>query len=193
MKKTLMILTAILFAWSSQAFVIEYNYNGKETDMGANQQSTFNFKGLMVYDTVTSNITYVTWKTDKTYHVSTITNFTYTTVISPGNTPNTVITSSFSETDSNGLYHLNNYMLSGQNITLHIAARTNVKFPKIMSGTNDRDLAPDDNGNEVLATWNENMTFSEAKTDADNDANLTSDEVANATILGLRQKGYTAD
>jgi hypothetical protein len=194
MKKTLILLTAMLLALETHAALIEYSYNGKETDTGAGHETSFNFKGLMIYDTVNSNLTYVTWKTiGRTFHESIATNFTFTTVNGRANIPTTVITESVSGTDTNGFYFLNNYMLSGDDSTLHIGTHTDVKFPKKLSGTNDRSLEADIDGNEFLATWDENMTFEEHQTDEDNNANVTSDQVANAEIVSLEEKGYTAD
>jgi hypothetical protein len=193
MKKIMILLTAMLLALETHAALIEYSYTGKEADTGAGHASTFNFKGLMIYDTVTSNLTYVTWKTDRTFHESIATNFVFTTVRGAGNVPTTVITESVSGTDTNGFYFLNNYLLSGVNILLHVGVHTDVRFPKSLSGTNDRTLEADTDGNEWLATWNENMLFEQKQTIVDNNANLTSDQVANAQIISLEELGYTAD
>ena len=184
----------MLLALETRAALIEYSYSGKETDTGAGHESSFNFKGLMIYDTVNSNLTYVTWKaSDHTLHESIATNFTFTTVIGRANIPTTVITESVSGTDTNGFHFLNNYMLSGDNSLLHIGVHTDVRFPRKLSGTNDRSLEADIDGNEFLAVWNENMNFEERQTDEDNNANLTSDQVANAQIVSLEEKGYSAD
>jgi hypothetical protein len=115
----------------------------------------------------------------------------FTTVTGPESKTYTVITGSASGTDTNGFYHLDDYMISGENDTLSIAANTIFVFPKSFTGSNNRNISPDDNGNEWLETWGETMTFSEGRTKSDNEENLSSDEVVNTLVTGLQSKGYS--
>jgi len=190
MKQKLIILAALLFATGVHAALVEYTYTGKETDTGDGKQDTYSYSGIMIYDTVSSNVTYIDWRTDKTFHLSTATNFQYTTVTGPGSQDYLIVTGSTSGTDTNGLYHLNNYLISGEVGTLKIATGTNFKFPKSFSGSNNRNLSPDDNGKEWLSIWNETMTYGQTRTVADNNANLSSDQVETAAVIALEEKGY---
>ncbi|MGA2788300.1 MAG: hypothetical protein ABSF60_12310 [Verrucomicrobiota bacterium] len=191
MKQKLMVLAALLFAFRIHAALVEYSYTGKETYTGAGNQETLTFKGIMIYDTVSSNVTYVSWRKDKTYHVSTDTNLHFITVTGLKSKTYTVIAGSASGTDSNGFYHLDDYMISGENFTLQIATDTTFVFPKRFTGSNNRDIYPDANGNDWLETWGETMTYFASRTKSDNDENLSSDDAASAIVTGLQSKGYT--
>ena len=191
MKQKLTILAALLFVFRIHAALVEYSYTGKETYTGDGNQETLTYTGIMIYDTVSSNVTYVSWRKDKTYHVSTDTNLHFTTVTGLESKTYTVITGSASGTDTNGFYHLDDYMISGQNDTLQIATNATFVFPKRFTGSNNRDIYPDVNGNDWLETWGETMTFFASRTKSDNDENLSSDEAANAIVTGLQNKGYS--
>lgn len=191
MKQKLMILAALLLATQLHASLVEYTYTGKETDLGAGKQDTFSYSGIMVYDTVSSNVTFIDWRSNKTFRVSTATNFQYTAVAGPSSKNYTVITASSSETDTNGFFHLNNYLISGVDETLKIATDTTFKFPKTFTGTANRNLSPDDNNQEWLSTWEENLSFSQSRTVADNNAHLTAAQVETAAAINLSEKGYT--
>jgi hypothetical protein len=191
MKQKLTILAALLFVFRIHAALVEYSYTGKETYTGDGNQETLTYTGIMIYDTVSSNVTYVSWRKDKTYHVSTDTNLHFTTVTGLKSKTYTVITGSASRTDTNGFYHLDDYMISGQNDTLQIATNATFVFPKRFTGSNNRDIYPDVNGNDWLETWGETMTFFASRTKSDNDENIGSDEAANAIVTGLQNKGYS--
>ena len=191
MKQKLTILAALLFVFRIHAALVEYSYTGKETYTGDGNQETLTYAGIMIYDTVSSNVTYASWRKDKTYHVSTDTNLHFTTVTGRKSKTYTVITGSASGTDTNGFYHLDDYMISGQNDTLPIATNATFVFPKCFTGSNNRDIYPDINGNDWLETWGETMTFFASRTKSDNDENLSSDEAANAIVTGLQNKGYS--
>ena len=191
MKQKLTILAALLFVFRIHAALVEYSYTGKETYTGDGNQETLTYTGIMIYDTVSSNVTYVSWRKDKTYHVSTDTNLHFTTVTGLKSKTYTVITGSASRTDTNGFYHLDDYMISGQNDTLQIATNATFVFPKRFTGSNNRDIYPDVNGNDWLETWGETMTFFASRTKSDNDENLSSDDAANAIVTGLQNKGYS--
>jgi hypothetical protein len=182
---------ALLFGFQINAALVEYSYTGKETYLGAGKQETLTYSGIMIYDTVSSNVTFVDWRSDKTYHVNTDTNLHFTTEKCPEAKTLTVITHSSSGTDTNGFYHLDNYMISGQNETLQIAANTTFVFPKSFTGSNNRSVSPDVNGNEWLETWGETMIFSESQTISDNKENNSSDTVVNTLVTELRSKGYS--
>jgi hypothetical protein len=190
-KQKLTILAALLFVFRIHAALVEYSYTGKETYTGDGNQETLTYTGIMIYDTVSSNVTDVSWRKDKTYHVSTDTNLHFTTVTGLKSKTYTVITGSASGTDTNGFYHLDDYMISGQNDTLQIATNATFVFPKRFTGSNNRDIYPDVNGNDWLETWGETMTFFASRTKSDNDENLSSDEAANAIVTGLQNKGYS--
>jgi len=181
----------LLFVFRIHAALVEYSYTGKETYTGDGNQETLTYTGIMIYDTVSSNVTDVSWRKDKTYHVSTDTNLHFTTVTGLKSKTYTVITGSASGTDTNGFYHLDDYMISGQNDTLQIATNATFVFPKRFTGSNNRDIYPDVNGNDWLETWGETMTFFASRTKSDNDENLSSDEAANAIVTGLQNKGYS--
>jgi hypothetical protein len=191
MKQKLVLLAALLFLFRIHASLIEYSYTGKKTEIGAGNLETYTFSGIMIYDTVSSNVTFVDWLKNKTYHVNTDTNLHFTTVTGSKAETYTVITGSASGTDTDGFYHLDNYMISGKNETLQIAASSTVEFPKRFTGSNNRSISPDDNGNEWLATWGEKMTFSASRTKSDNNENLSSDEVVNSLVTKLQSKGYS--
>ena len=191
MKQKLIVLAAWLFVFGIHAALVEYSYAGKETETGDGSQKTFTYSGIMIYDTMSSNVTYVDWRKDKTYGISTDTNLHFTTVTGSNSKTYTVITGSASGTDTNGFYHLSDYMISGQNDTLPIAANTTFEFPKRFTGSNNRDIIPDVNGEEWLRTWGETMTYAASRTKSDNNANLSSDEVVNALVTELQSKGYS--
>jgi hypothetical protein len=191
MKQKMIILAVLLFVFRIHAALVEYSYKGEETHIGGGRQEKITYSGMMIYDTVSSNVTFVDWRSDKTYHVNTDTNLHFTTVTGPESKTYTVITGSASGTDTNGFYHLDDYMISGENDTLSIAANTIFVFPKSFTGSNNRNISPDDNGNEWLETWGETMTFSEGRTKSDNEENLSSDEVVNTLVTGLQSKGYS--
>jgi hypothetical protein len=192
MKNKLIVLAALLFVFRTHAALVEYNYTGKETFTGAGNQKTYTYSGVMIYDTVSSNVTFVDWRSDKTYGFSTSTDLHFISVTGPRSTTYTVIAQSASGMNPNGSYHLNDYMISGQNSTLQIASGTKFVFPQSFSGSNNRNLTPDANGNEWLETWGETMTFSGSRTVSDNNANLSSGEVANKLVTQLQGQGYTA-
>jgi hypothetical protein len=191
MKQKLIVLAALLFTFGIHAALVEYSYTGKGTYLGGGSQETSTFSGIMIYDTVSSNVTFVSWRKDKTYHVDTSTNSHFTTVTGPKSKTYTVIAESASGTDTNGFYHLNDYMISGQDDTLQIAANTTFVFPKRFTGSNNRNLSPDADGNAWLETWGETMTFSASRTKSDNNENLSSDEVVNTLVTALQSKGYS--
>ncbi|MGD0208404.1 MAG: hypothetical protein ABSC89_12440 [Verrucomicrobiota bacterium] len=191
MKQKLMVLAALLFAFGIHAALVEYSYTGKETSIGDGNQETYTYSGIMIYDTVSSNVTFVDWRKDKTYHFNTSTNLHFTTVTGTKSKTYTVITESASGTDTNEFYHLNDYMISGQNDTLQIAANTTFVFPKRFTGSNNRNISPDANGNAWLETWGETMTFSASRTKSDNNENLSSNEVVNTLVAKLQSKGYS--
>jgi hypothetical protein len=191
MKQKMMILAALLSIFRIHASLIEYSYTGKKTEIGAGNLETYTFSGIMIYDTVSSNVTFVDWLKNKTFHVNKDTDLHFTTVTGTKAEIYTVITGSASGTDTNGFYHLDNYMISGKNETLQIAANATFVFPKNFTGSNNRSISPDDNGNEWLATWGEKMTFSASRTKSDNDENLSSDEVVNSLVTKLQGKGYS--
>jgi hypothetical protein len=191
MKEKLIILTAMLFAFGIHAALVEYSHTGKETFIGAGNQENYTYSGKMIYDTGSSNVTFVSWRKDKTYLVSTDTNLHFTTITGIKSKTYTVIAGSASETETNGFYHLDDYMISGENDTLPIAANTSFIFPKRFTGSNNRNISPDEKGQEGLETWDETMTFSASRTKSDNDENLSSDEVVNTLVTGLQSKGYS--
>jgi hypothetical protein len=191
MKKNLIVMASLLFVFSIQAALVEYSYKGEETYIGAGSQEKITYSGIMIYDTVSSNVTYVDWRSDKTYHVNIDTNLNFTTVTGPESKTYTIISYSSSETTINGFYHLHDYMIRGQNDTLTIATNTTFVFPKSFTGSNNRDISPDDNGNEWLETWGETMTFSESRTKPDNDEGLSSSDVVNLLVTELQNKGYS--
>jgi len=191
MKQTLIVLAFLLLVFRIHAALVEYSYTGKETFLGNGGEEMITYSGIMMYDTVSSNVTFVDWRSDKTYRVSTNTNLHFTVVAGPNSKTYTVITESSSGADTNGFYHLNDYMISGQNATLSIAANTTYEFPTRFAGSNNRNLTPDEIGNERLETWGEQMTFSASRTQSDNNKNLSTNEVANALITELQAKGYT--
>jgi len=191
MKQKLVLLAALLFLFRIHASLIEYSYTGKKTEIGAGNLETYTFSGIMIYDTVSSNVTFVDWLKNKTYHVNTDTNLHFTTVTGLKSKTNTVIAGSASGTDTNGFYHLDDYMISGENDTLSIATNTTFVFPRRFTGSNNRSISPDDNGNEWLATWGEKMPFSASRTKSDNNENLSSDEVVNSLVTKLQSKGYS--
>jgi hypothetical protein len=82
-------------------------------------------------------------------------------------------------------------MISGQNDTLQIAANTAFVFPKRFTGSNNRNISPDANGNAWLEIWGETMTFSASRTKSDNNEILSSDEVVNTLVTALQSKGYS--
>jgi len=145
------VLILLLLAGSARAALVEYSYTGKETFIGTANQEIIKYSGMMIFDTGSSNVTFVSWRGDKTYHVSTNTNLHFTTVTGLSSKFYSVITYSGSGTDTNGFYHLDNYMISGLNSTLTIAPNTTFVFPKSFSGVNNRRLTPNSNGAEILA------------------------------------------
>jgi hypothetical protein len=191
MKQKPIILAALLSVFRIHASLIEYSYTGKKTEIGAGNLETYTYSGIMIFDTVSSNATFVDWLKNKTYHVNTDTDLHFTTVTGSKAETYTVITGSASGTDTDGFYHLDNYMISGQNETLQIAANATFVFPKSFTGSNNRSISPDDNGNEWLATWGEKMTFSASRTKSDNNENLSSDEVVNSLVTKLQSEGYS--
>jgi hypothetical protein len=189
--KKLIVLAGLLFVFRIHAELVEYSYTGKETVIGAGSQVTFTYSGIMIYDIMSSNVTFVDWrKSDKTYSVNTDTNLHFITVTGPNSKTNTVITGSGSGMDTNGFYHLDDYMIRGQNDTLSIATNMTFVFPKSFTGSNNRRIWPDDNGDELLAIWGETMTFSASRTKSDNDANSISGDVVAALVTKLESKGY---
>lgn len=191
MKQKLIIWGAFLFVFRIHAALVEYSYKGEETYIGAGRQEKITYSGIMIYDTVSSNVTFVDWRSDKTYHVNTDTNLHFTTITGPESKTYTVITGSASGTDTNGFYHVDDYMIRGQNESLPIATNTTFVFPKSFTGSNNRNISPDENGQEWLETWGETMTFSASRTKSDNNDNLSSDEVVNTLVTGLQSKGYS--
>jgi hypothetical protein len=191
MKQKLIVLSVLLFAFGIHAALVEYSYTGKETFTGAGNLETLTYSGIMIYDTASSNVTFVSWRKDKTYLVNINTNLHFTTVAGQKSKTYTVITGSASGTDTNGFYHLDDYMISGQNVTLTIAANATFEFPKRLSGGNNRHIYPDVSGNDWLETWGETMTFSASRTKSDNNGNLSSDEVVNTLVTALQSKGYS--
>ena len=189
-KQKLMVSVALLFAFGMQAALVEYTYTGKGTYTGGGYQETIPYSGIMIYDTVSSNVTFVSWQRNKTFHVSTDTNLHFTTITGLKSKTYTVITGSGSGVDANGFYHLDDFMISGQNDALPIATNATFIFPKRFAGSNNRSLSPDTNDNAVLETWSETMTFFASRTKSDNDENLSGDDVVNALALWLQGKGY---
>src|SRR5215475_5121065 len=106
MKNKWMVLIFLLLTGSARAALVEYSYTGKETFTGTENQRTIKYSGTMVFDTSSSNITFVSWRSDKTFHVSTDTNLHFTTVTGLNSKTYTVVTYSGSGTDTNGFYHL---------------------------------------------------------------------------------------
>ena len=191
MKQKLIFLAALLFTFGIHAALVEYSYTGKETFIGAGNLETYTYSGIMIYDTVSSNVTFVSWRKDKTYHFDTDTNLHFTTVTGPKSKTYTVIAGSASGTDTNGFYHLDDYMISGENDTLQIAANTEIVFPKRFTGSNNRNISSDDKGKEWLETWSETMTYSASQTKYDNSENLSSDEIVNTLVTKLQSEGYS--
>jgi hypothetical protein len=190
-KKYLVIVAGLLFIFRIHAALVEYSYTGKETFIGNGTQETLTYSGIMIYDTESSNVTFVSWRKDKTYHVNTDTNLYFTTITGSKSKTYTIITGSGSGTDINGFYRLDDYMINGQNESLPIAANTTFMFPKRLAGSDNRSIYPDVNDNAWFETWGETMTFFASRTKSDNNANLSSDEVANAIVTGLQSKGYS--
>ena len=172
--------------------LVEYSYNGEVTEIGSSNQQNFTYSGIMIYDLISSNLTFVDWRSDKTYHVREATNLQLNTVAGTKSKTYTVITQSESGTDTNGFYHLNDYMITGQNETLRIAAHTTIAFPKYFAGNNNRYLRPDANGKEYLGIWSEKATFSPTRTESDNNHKLSSSDVVLAIIRELQKKGFSA-
>jgi hypothetical protein len=191
MKKSLIVMAGLLFVFRTHAALVEYSYTGKGTHIGGGNQETSTYSGMMVYDTTAASVTFVSWRTDKTYHVGIDTHLRFTTVTGEKSNTYTVITASGSGTDTNGFYHLDDYMINGQNNTLQIATGTTMEFPKRLAGSNNRSLTPDASGQEALDTWGETMTFSVSQTKTDNDKHLSCDEVVNALVTSLQNKGYS--
>jgi hypothetical protein len=162
----------------------------------------------MIYDTISANVTFVGWRSKKfkivdtitgssstsivkIYWVNTHTNLHFTTVTGLESKTYTVITHSSSGTNTNGIYQVDDWMNSGQNETLTIAANTIFVFPKRFTRSNNWSISPEDNGNDWLETWGETMTFSASRTQSDNNENLSSDEVVNTIVTNLQSKGYS--
>ena len=82
---------AFLFALNIHASLIEYDITGKETDTGNGTSDTYSYKGLMIYDTISSNLTFIDWMTGKTYRTYTITNFQFSMVSGPSAQQNVII------------------------------------------------------------------------------------------------------
>jgi hypothetical protein len=208
MKQKLTVLAALLFAFGIHAALVEYSYTGRGTCTGAGNLGPDAYSGIMIYDTGSSNVTFVGWQTEKVtiidtitdtrstsivkiYWVNTDTNLHFTTITGPKSKTYTVMTRSSSGTDTNGLYHLDDYMISGQNETLPIATNATFVFPERLTGSNNREIYRDTNGNPWLETWGETMTFYANRTKSDNDGNLSRDEAVNAIVTGLQNKGYS--
>ena len=192
MKKLLTFCALFTLGFNSRAALVEYPYTGSQTFVGGGSQVSRSYTGLMIYDNVATNVTFVSWRgDDKTYKAWTVTNFHFTVVSGPGSANCTVITSSSSGVDTNDLYYLNDYMIKGVNKQLNIATGQNFSFPASFSGSNNRSISPDTNGVEYLETWSETMVFSEARTVADNNHGLTAAQVAANEVSFLQSHGYT--
>ncbi len=194
MKQKLLIVVTLLLALRIHAALIEFDSKGKETDIGARTRDTFNFSGLVIFDNVSSNVTFVELRTsDKIYHTYTITNFNYTTVVGPGSQQNLVVSTATSGPDTNGLYNLNSRLLTGTVEKIRIARDLVIRFPKKFEGNSNTSLSPDNSSNEWLTTWDETLQLDGKRTMNDNNASLPVDQVVNAYIVSLQEKGYTAD
>jgi len=192
MKIIFLVLAALLFAIGIHAALVEYSYTGKGSYLGAGYQETVTYSGIMIYDTGSSNVTFVSWrKIDKTYHVNTSSSLHFATITGAKSKTYTVIAGSGSETDADGFYHLSDYMISGQNAILPIAANATFVFPKRLKGSNNREIYPDADGNPWLEIWGETMTFSSSRTKLDNNANASSDDAVNSIVALLQGKGYS--
>ena len=191
MKKSLIVLAGLLSVFRTHAALVKYSYTGKGTHIGGGNQETSTYSGMMIYDTIAASATFVSWRINKTYHVGIDTHLRFTTVTGEKSNTYTVITGSGSGTDTNGFYHLDDYMINGQNDTLQIATGTTMELPKRLTGSNNRSLTPDASGQEALDIWGETMTFSASQTKTDNDKHLACDEVVNALVTALQNKGYS--
>ncbi|HTS16142.1 MAG TPA: hypothetical protein VMP11_01070 [Verrucomicrobiae bacterium] len=192
MKRTSIAFTVLFLAITTRAALIEYDYAGKDAFIYAGSQPSYAFAGVMIFDTISSNVTFVDWRnTDHTYYFDTVTNFHFVVVSGRDNITHTVIASSGSGIDSNGYYYLNDYMISGQNAELTISSNAKVIFPVKFSGSNNRNIAANSAGAFQLKTWGERMTFSPARTIPDNNNGLTASNVLDNIISELQSKGYT--
>lgn len=189
MKRTLIASASLFLTLTLHAALIEYNYTGRETFTGAGTQVTYTYSGVMIYDIISSNVTFIDIRSDHTYHYGTHTNFHFTAVSAKNSTTTTVLNDCQSEIDSNGFYHLNSYMITGQNATLTISSNATYTFPKKFSGANNRALNANTSGTFQLETWGETMTYSPARTIPDNNQGLTATDVLNAIINEIQTKG----
>ena len=191
MKKIIALAVSLLVAIGLRASLVEYTYSGKVDVIGGYGQGAFGFHGVMIYDTGSSVVTFVDWHSDKVLHSNTVTNFQVVTVNGALSKSYTVIAGSSSGIDTNGYYHLDDYMIQGQNVTLLVSSNNSITFPKRLAGSNNREIIPDDSGEPWLETWGETMTFWATRTKADNNQNLTMDQAVSSLIAWLEQKGYT--
>jgi hypothetical protein len=191
MRRALAILATIpiIFALTAHAALIEYDYTGRDNYSGGGSQSIVTYAGVMIFDTISSNVTFVDLRSDHTYHWSVDTNLVFTTIGLKDSITRTVITDSEGGIDTNGYYHLNDYMISGQNVTLTISSNATCTFPRTFSGSNNRNISADTYGTYRLKTWGEHMTFSPARTIPDNNQGLSASNVLNIILNELQTKG----
>lgn len=189
MKRSLIASAFLFIGLSLHAALIEYNYTGKDIYSGGGDQYTVTYVGVMIVDTISSNVTFVDLRSDHTYHWSVDTNLVFTTLTCKNSTTRTIICDSEGGIDTNGFYHLNDYMVSGQNTSLIISSNAACIFPRAFSGSNNRNITADSNGTFRLKTWGEQMRYSPSRTIPDNNKGLTSTNVLNAIINEIQTRG----
>ena len=188
--KTLLGLIALLFVANTQAALVEFNYTGAYHAIGEGYGGNVVLRGLMVYDL--SNDTFVTigYAPNKTYEVAVSTNYQKVSISAPRGVVYTVLVNSITTTNQNGKLMINSDLFKGVNRTLKISTNQTTVFPNVLAGTHDRTIGPGPGGDLWLAESNDTFVFNSARTLADNNNNLTLDQVVTNYRNYLQSKGY---
>jgi hypothetical protein len=187
MKKVLSLI-GLFCVLNAHSQIIQYASSARETIKGAGHEKVFAYSGLMIFEPSNTNVTFIHWSTNKVYTVTG--GYIHRVNVNGLNGRSfTLLATSGSQVDDDGTYHLNNNLMQGLNKNLTIATGNGVLFPSIFTGTANRAIAPNANGDEFFYVWNETFTFL-TRTVTDNNNNLSVDDVVARTSLALEARGY---
>ena len=194
MKQIVAFILLLVCVVQADAKLVEYTTTGIEKKIGAGNESSSRYGGLMVHEVGTTKFTYISWSPSsvkKEYFVSTVTNNHLTTIEGANYVSSTVVTHSIAGTlKTNGMFVLHDYMMRGINQTLTIDENVRIVFPARFSSPGNRELWADTNLAPVLTFWSDTFVFSAARTLADNQANKTTEDVISDMSVWLEGRGY---
>lgn len=188
--KRFLSLCLIFAAFITRADLLEFNFGGTASVFGDGISGATPIRGLMIYDTVTTNFTVVAFYTNKAFVVDVSTNYLKVRVTGPRAKNCTILLNAMTTTDNNGKLLVNSEFFKGFDQTLVISSNKTFVFPPVLTSARSRAIVMGPHGGLVYGDGTFNLTYNKARTVADNNASLTMAQASANYQAFLLNHGY---